>query len=365
MLVAAIALVITFTGMQIWGVICFIAFRVRQSVIGDYVFHHVQAALRNSSSSPTSFALRMLHIIFSQRAHRLPDPPPIATGLIQSFNDHSHADSDHPHNADISTKHTREKAKGARGSNLARLSCLLGLAAVFSAAFTTISVIGVQFFKAADNSALIASSYCGWPAEVSDLGDLATPEAKDTSALLMVPSRARYQRSRVYARSCYAENDDAELSKQCDSFVTPRIASTLTMGSTCPFPGAGVCKTDSVRIESGNIDSRDVLGINTPDEERVGVKKSWTCAPIDADQWATEWVDGASWGYRKGDSIKGYAVGTLPGKQPPESEYPFVATKYSSLYGTEPYPLGSVSRTPFPLCSFSSLCLSQVNSFHG
>ena len=141
----------------------------------------------------------------------------------------------------MSGKHTREKAKGARGSNLARLSCLLGLAAAFSAAFTAISVIGAQFAKAADNSALIASYYCGWPAEVSDLLDLPTQEAKDTSASLLVPNSARCRSSRVYARSCYADKDDAELSKQCGVFVTPRIASTLTV-EKCPFPGAGVCK---------------------------------------------------------------------------------------------------------------------------
>ena len=361
-LVAAIALVITFTGTQIWGVVCFVAFRVRQSAIGDYIYHHVQVVLRNSSGSPTSFAWKVLQIIFSQRTqnHHRPDPPPIATGLIQGFKDHSHADSDHPQHADPSERHTGEKARRARGWNLARLSCLLGLAAVFSAAFTAISVMGSQFVKAADNSVLIASDYCGWPAEVSNVNDLATPEARDTSALLMVPSRARYQRSRVYARSCYAEQDDGELSKQCDVFVTPRIASTLTTGNACPFPGAGVCKTDAVRIESGTIDSRDVLGINTTDEDRVGVKKSWTCAPIDADQWATDWVDGAPWGFAKGDSIKGYAVGTVPGGQPPVSEYPFVTTKYSSLFASDAYPLWSVSRTPFLDVGFLYLASERV-----
>ena len=348
-LVAAITLVIAFTCTQIWGVVCFIAFRVRQSAIGDYIYHHVQAVLRDSTGSPTSFALKVLQIIFSQRAHgdHRPDTPPSATGLIQGFKYHSHADSDHPHRADASGKHTEEKARRVCGSNLARLSSLLVLAAAFSAAFAAISVTGARFTKAADNSALIASYYCGWPAEVSDLDDLQTPEARDTSALLMVPSRARYQRSRVYARSCYAEKDDDELSKQCGVFFTPRIASTLTTGNTCPFPKAGVCKTDAVRIESGTIDSRGVLGINTPDEDRVGVKKIWTCAPLNADQWATDWVDGASWGYTKGDSIKGYAVGTVPGKQPPASEYPLVATKYNSLFASDPYPLTSVSRTPF------------------
>jgi hypothetical protein len=363
-LVAAIALVITFAGTQMWGVVCFVAFRFQQSAIGDHIYHHVQAALRDSSSSsPAFFVVRVLEIIFSQRAHHLPHSPPITARLIRDFDNHSHSDFNHPHNAS-SGKSTREKAKGAFGSTLARLSCLLGLAAGFSAAFTTISLLGAQFCKAADNSALVASHYCGWPAEVSDLYDLATPEAKDTSTLLLVPGRARYRRCRGYARSCYAEKDDGELSKQCDAFVTRRIASILTMDKTCPFPGAGVCKTDSVRIESGRIDSRDMLGINTPDKDRVGVKKSLTCVPIDADQWATEWLDGASWGFVEGDAIKGYAVGTLRGEQSTQPEYPFVATQYYSLFGTEPYPLESVSLTPFLYaCFLRSLRFSCVNNY--
>jgi hypothetical protein len=123
----------------------------------------------------------------------------------------------------------------------------------------------------------------------------------------------------------------------------------LMMDEACPFPGPRVCKTGSARIQSGLIDSRDTLGINTPDEARVGVTKSLTCAPIDADQWATEWLDGSPWGQPRGDFIKGYAVGTLPGLEPPESDYPFVASKYSSIFATEPYPIMSVVLTPFPL----------------
>jgi hypothetical protein len=342
MLIAAIALVITFTGAQIWGIVCFIAFRFRLMAIGDHVYHHVQAALRNSSSSPTSFALRVLEVAWSQRAHRLPHPSAAATGLIQGYDGHSYPDPNHPHYAS-SGKHTRERVQGAFGATLLRLSSLLALAAGFSAAFTAISLLGVQFFRAPDDSALIASQYCGWAAEVDDLSDLSTPESRDTSALLMVPNRARYQRARVYARSCYAQAADGELTKQCDTFVTPRITSTMASGEACPFPGAGTCKTDAVIIESGRIDSRTTLGINTVDEDRLTVKKSFTCAPVNADQWATDWIDGSQFGYIDGDRIKGYAVGTLPGKEPPQSDYPFVSTMYSTTFATSPYPLTSVS----------------------
>ncbi|KAK4120582.1 hypothetical protein N657DRAFT_674238 [Parathielavia appendiculata] len=337
-LIAAIALVITFTGTQIWGVICFLAFRFRQLATGDHIYHYVQATLRNSSSSPTSFALRLIEIAWSQRPHDLTAASSAATGLMQDFSGAANADPKHPQHS-VGVRQTKQRIPGAFGATLVRLSSLLALAVGFSAGFTAISLLGVQFFKAADDSALITSPYCGWPAEVSDTTDRSTPEAREASFLLMVPSRAQYKGARAYARGCYAETADGEVAKQCDASVAPRIASTLTVDETCPFPGAGVCKTGSVSIESARIDSRSTLGINTPDEDRVAVKKSLTCAPINADQWATGWIDGAEFGYVGGDRIQGYAVGTVPDEQPPKSEYPFVATTYSERFATSPYPL--------------------------
>ncbi|KAK4163115.1 hypothetical protein QBC43DRAFT_355491 [Cladorrhinum sp. PSN259] len=350
-IVAAIALTITFTALQLWGIVCFLAFQFRRSPAGDHVYHLVQAALRNSNSSPISSALRLLEISMAQRAQSpAHDRSPPATGLVDGFN--------HRYNGysgvvpgvvpgECGEEHQRKTTKGRVGSTLARLSSLLLLAAAVSATSTTMSLLSARFFKAADNTGLIKASACGWPAEVGNLVDLTTQQGKDTETLLMVPSRARYQSARAYSRTCYAEVSDAELSSQCDRLVVPRIASTLTMSEACPFPGDGVCKTQSARIESGLIDSRDVLGINTPDQDRIAVKKSLTCAPIDADRWATEWVAGEQFGRVNGDRIKGYAVGTVPGHavgtvpglQAPESTYPFAASLYSVSYASEPYTL--------------------------
>jgi len=147
---------------------------------------------------------------------------------------------------------------------------------------------------------------------------------------------------RNYVRSCYAEAVDGQVpgsGKQCNTLVAPRIPSTLRMDKSCPFPGDGVCKSDAAVVESEVIDSRDTLGVNTPDEDRISVKKTLTCVPIDADQWATDWLDAETLGGVAGDKTKGYAVGKVPGLQGFDYDYPFSASNYSAVMASEAYTL--------------------------
>ncbi|KAK3367553.1 hypothetical protein B0H63DRAFT_489405 [Podospora didyma] len=242
----------------------------------------------------------------------------------------------------VDGKHARKKVEGNAGYTFARLSPVIFLTLAFSAGFTMISLLGAQFFKAADNAVLIQSAYCGWPAEIGNIFDVTTPEIKDAGALLLLPARAEYKKCREYTRSCYARADDADISSSgtiCDALVMPRIPSTLTMDKACPFPGERVCTADAARIESGLIDSRGGLGINTVDDERIYVRKLMKCAPIDAERWATGWVDGEPWGYREGDKVQGYVVGSLRNKTALGAEYPFRVSLNSLRYGIVPYPL--------------------------
>lgn len=111
------------------------------------------------------------------------------------------------------------------------------------------------------------------------------------------------------------------------------------MVKKCPFPGDGVCKTDAAVVESHVIDSRDTLGINTPDSDRISVTKTISCVPIDADPWATDWMDAEPLGGVVGDTLKGYTVGTAPGKQGLQAKYPIAVTNYSTVMASESYTL--------------------------
>ncbi|GAM91213.1 hypothetical protein ANO11243_092600 [Dothideomycetidae sp. 11243] len=67
----------------------------------------------------------------------------------------------------------------------------------------------------------------------------------------------------------------------CDNYVRQCIDFTKNINATCPFPG--LCyfgDTAAVSIDTGLIDSRDDLGINTWGFERVFFQKVTTCAPL-------------------------------------------------------------------------------------
>jgi len=333
-LVASIALFVAFTGTQVWGIVCFTAFRVRQSAVGNCMYHQIQGALRHSCNSPTLFILRLLEITWSRLRNPLAS---YASVRLMDGAEMNHlwalGDGKQPPHQD----HHARKPSGKFG----QLFTLLALTSVFAAGLTALSILSTQVFKAPDNTALIASPHCGWPAE-TNLSAVLTPEDKDVRSLLLVPARAQYQTMRNYVRSCYAEAVDGQVpgsGKQCNTLVAPRIPSTLRMDKNCPFPGDGVCKSDAAVVESEVIDSRDTLGINTPDEDRISVKKTLTCVPIDADQWATDWLDAETLGGVAGDKTKGYAVGKVPGLQGFDYDYPFSASNYSAVMASEAYTL--------------------------
>ena len=207
------------------------------------------------------------------------------------------------------------------------------LAALLLAGFRILSIFSGQIIHS-EGLVRVRSDICGWPAEIGDLWNTADADAKQVSAALLSSARATLKTARNQAMSCYARSD-TEHSDLCRPFKQPRIASRLSFES-CPFSG-GVCKTGAARIESEPIDSREVLGINTLDKDRIVARKVMTCVPIDVDRWATPWVDGQQYGFTTmtGDQAKGYEVGIVPSLDPPLSMYPLLTTNYSIMFASD------------------------------
>jgi len=344
--VSSIALLMAFAATQIWGIVCFTVFRIRQSPIGNCTYHHIQGALRHSYNDPVLFAVRVVEILWSHfRSRHASYDADVRLMRDIELDDLQIAGGGRP---------TARHGHHERRSSFLPLFLLLTLAVAFAFGLTALSILSAQAFQAPDNTALIASPYCGWTIEAIP-SDLAGSDYDDlrNGALLLVTAKAQYQTIRSYARSCYGEAGDGQVpgsERQCNTLVMPQIPSTLSMVQKCPFPGDGVCKTDTAVVESHVIDSRDTLGINTPDSDRVSVTKTMSCVPIDADPWASDWMDAEHLGGVVGDTLKGYAVGTFPGKQGYavgifpgkqgfQAEYPIAVTNYSTVMASESYTL--------------------------
>jgi hypothetical protein len=92
-----------------------------------------------------------------------------------------------------------------------------------------------------------------------------------------------------YAGSCYYAVTDP---RRCAStFVKPTINWTSTSNAPCPFNDE-LCqeKDGAFEMDTGLLDSREDLGLNTPDKSRLFYRRVTTCAPIHTAPYARETV---------------------------------------------------------------------------
>lgn len=118
---------------------------------------------------------------------------------------------------------------------------------------------------------LIVSTNCG-------------PEPFDEDLLGVLGDNASYKEveefyaANDYARSCYYE----EGLVQCNAtYVVPKLPFTTTTNTGCPFsPELCLDSRWTMTMDTGLLDSRAHLGLNTPDADRVFYRKLASCAPL-------------------------------------------------------------------------------------
>ena len=137
---------------------------------------------------------------------------------------------------------------------------------------------------------LVASDTCGWLADGQFIVDNIYPDDETTqrSDSLWVSGVQTAEKSMEYAKGCY-EGGSIEYTSLCNAFIAPRISSTVDKAAPCPFNEKGVCSEPAVRLDSGFVDSGSHLGINSPPDHKVQLRKISTCAPLDFQRYASGW----------------------------------------------------------------------------
>lgn len=84
--------------------------------------------------------------------------------------------------------------------------------------------------------------------------------------------------TKSFAQRCYTPGP---LPSQCNFLIRPRIEPILSF-IDCPFdPSLCHSNAKAAVLDSGYLDSNDVLGINAPPKDRVLVRRKSTCVPLD------------------------------------------------------------------------------------
>ena len=171
---------------------------------------------------------------------------------------------------------------------------LFALAGVFSARVTT----------APGNETLIISPHCGTWETSSDTGPQ-EQAAFRTKTLLDTTSAA------TYARSCYGQ---AQNTLACTQYAQQNIPWLVNQNASCPFAG-GMCKsgdTSAYQMDTGPIDSHQVLGINAPSADRITYRKVSTCSPTKTKGYTSEWNNTNKDSANYGDTFELINYGPFP-----------------------------------------------------
>lgn len=114
--------------------------------------------------------------------------------------------------------------------------------------------------------------------------DTETPE---TFSSAMKFWKKNMQAAKVYARDCY---EATTASSACGVYPQKSLPISQT-NLSCPFgrdsKGHSLCTVGSaLNLDTGLLDTNDFLGINAPPESRILLRRSSTCSPINATEYA-------------------------------------------------------------------------------
>jgi hypothetical protein len=155
---------------------------------------------------------------------------------------------------------------------------LLSAAVFISIGFGVASIFCSRVLGSGIDYFLVQSPSCGaWLFDTSNAETKQNLSTQWQSKMLSDNSNAAN-----YARTCY--NTTNLGGGQCRAFPVSQIEWSTNLNASCPFKN-GTCAfsdTAAYQMDTGYLDSHEVLGINAKPDERIAVRKVATCAPISA-----------------------------------------------------------------------------------
>ncbi len=239
LLIAFLAIFVSAAGGALWRIISYIIHQSRAKLAYQDGLHHQQQVIFRNASSPGSASWQLIQLL----------------------------------------SHWWDNAKRP----VLRIVPLAVLALINLVLFLLAGVFSAEVTKVAGNEILIRSPNCGeW--DISSATGPLEQAAFRSKTILDTTSAS------TYARSCYGA---AENPLSCAQYTQPNIPWTINQNASCPF-SVDMCKpgnTSAYQMDTGPIDSHNVLGINAPPADRITYRKVTTCSPIKTKGYASEWND--------------------------------------------------------------------------
>ncbi|KAI0410049.1 hypothetical protein F4802DRAFT_543138 [Xylaria palmicola] len=288
LLIAFTAFFIAFVASRTWRILCFVLHRLYSTADPeDAIYHQRQTIFRNSSSPESGIQMLLSLLWANRRSKGWSRPLPAVTVAILC-------------------------------------ASLFIIAGGFSSRVST--AVGTEV--------LIKSSNCGYtPTNVADFLELSSRATKINSAA-------------NYAQQCYSDENTGLL--DCGRLITKRVTSNIDLQAGCPFQSP-ICRNEStnLRIDSGYIDSHDILGLNAPPDERMWFRNVLHCAPLNTAGFTIE--RNASLG-----TMTLYQYGQTAMGSDEEMDYVYAARSVESQYSAVESPDTIVQYANYVVNMFSS-----------
>lgn len=136
-------------------------------------------------------------------------------------------------------------------------------------AFAVASIFSSEVTKSAGNTTILYSPNCGYARY---------PNGFDPSFSKLLRNMRIAQNAAGYARACYGA---AENPLQCNTYPRSQIEYSTTLNVPCPFEPQLCLRNLSVAFDTGQLETFEVFGINSPKHERLTYRRVTTCAPLD------------------------------------------------------------------------------------
>ncbi len=261
LLIAFLAIFVSAAGGALWRIISYTIHQSRAKLAYQDGLHHQQQVIFRNASTPGGASWQLLQLLF----------------------------------------HWWDYAKYP----VLRVVPLAALAFVNLVLFALAGVFSAEVTKAAGNEVLARSPKCGtW-----GISSNSTPQqqAAFRSKTLLDSTSAS-----TYARSCYGQAQDP---LACTQYTRPNIPWAVSQNVSCPFR-SDMCKlgdTSAYQMDTGHVDSHQVLGVNAPPTDRITYRKVTTCSPIKTKGYASEWNNTNPSAPTHGDTYDQIFFGEFPG----------------------------------------------------
>lgn len=144
-------------------------------------------------------------------------------------------------------------------------------------AFTAASILASRITTIDEEVLVARNPYCGpWGGFNGSITD-----DIENQNLAWAWTFTTVQSTQKYVDSCLT---NPQFLPECTMFTSPRLNWTSATDKPCPF--GDLCLGPALYLDTGLIDSRDDLGVNSRDSDRIQWRHNVTCAPITTDGYS-------------------------------------------------------------------------------